>query len=751
MEEVVIRRLKREINAHTNPPRFCERSLAALALNLTAEERRLSEAFQDFRKAVRAAIGGRGRGEQLAGAFAVEVLGKRLLSCPVTFADSWHRYLAGLDDAEVASAEEVRAAERAAREDLADDLELESRAGHAAQTVGAWLKPLRTDLTRELAAVDEALTGLELGDRSLSSIEVDPVRDSRFEALTTWIDRHLRTAEGGWRDDERLIVFTEYKTTLDYLRRRLRSRYPGPAVVRVLYGGMDDPTEGDRDEIIAAFNDPGDPVRVLVSTDAASEGLNLQETARHLLHYDVPWNPARLEQRNGRLDRHGQARDVIVHHFATDDDADLVFLGYVVGKVETMREDLGSVGELFDAAFQRRFIDGEAVDVVQGDLERTTARARGRAQIPRDGTVVVTNESDKGAHLSTVAAELDLDPGSLRATLEVALGIRAGRPRLLGPDERGRFNLRYPIPTEWQDLVDETLRLGAVTGQLGVLPGIVFDAAPLIQRRSGRPVFRTQRDTAFLHLGHPLLHRALALFSRARFPGTPDSATRWTVRHGAVPHGADAVVLLTVEELAINELREGFHHWVRTIRFPVTRDKLGPQLPHLPPAGDRPVATTASAADIRRARDLWDEIRQDVRQVVITWGDQLTEHLRTALSAEQASAVQRERERFQSRQGELSHLIQEQSLARLEREIEELVAEQRQGTLFDVEHRVPDLARSQRAKEEELSRRRAHYEELRRLLERERERVLGILLPRRYAMRGDAQVLPVAVEIRLPA
>jgi hypothetical protein len=98
----------------------------------------------------------------------------------------------------------------------------------------------------------------------------------------------------------------------------------------------------------------------------------------------------------------------------------------------------------------------------------------------------------------------------------------------------------------------------------------------------------------------------------------------------------------------------------------------------------------------------------------------------------------------------LSHLIQEQSLARLEREIEELVAEQRQGTLFDTEQLVTELARSQRAKEEELARRRAHYEELRRLLDRERERVLDVLLPRRYAMRGDAQVLPVAVEIRLP-
>ena len=61
-----------------------------------------------------------------------------------------------------------------------------------------------------------------------------------------------------------------------------------------------------------AFNDPSHTVRILLATDAAAEGLNLQRTARYLLHFDCPWNPSKLEQRNGRLDRHGQARDVTV-------------------------------------------------------------------------------------------------------------------------------------------------------------------------------------------------------------------------------------------------------------------------------------------------------------------------------------------------------------------------------------------------------------------------------------------------------
>ena len=61
----------------------------------------------------------------------------------------------------------------------------------------------------------------------------------------------------------------------------------------------------ERESVKDAFNDPGARVRILVATDAASEGLNLHRTARYLLHYDCPWNPSRLEQRNGRLDRYG--------------------------------------------------------------------------------------------------------------------------------------------------------------------------------------------------------------------------------------------------------------------------------------------------------------------------------------------------------------------------------------------------------------------------------------------------------------
>jgi superfamily II DNA/RNA helicase len=152
-----------------------------------------------------------------------------------------------------------------------------------------------------------------------------------------------------------LIVFTEYKTTLDYVVQRLEREFGADSgAIIQLYGGMSDE---DRERIKLAFNDPDSPVQILVATDAASEGLNLQHTARLLMHFEIPWNPSRLEQRNGRIDRHGQSRDVTIYHFASDDDADLAFVARVLEKVNDIREDLGSVGELFDAAFQRRMME----------------------------------------------------------------------------------------------------------------------------------------------------------------------------------------------------------------------------------------------------------------------------------------------------------------------------------------------------------------------------------------------------------
>ena len=126
----------------------------------------------------------------------------------------------------------------------------------------------------------------------------------------------------------------------------------------LLYGGM--PSD-QREQIKAAFQSSPDesPVRILLATDAASEGIDLQLHCHRLVHYEIPFNPSRMEQRNGRIDRHGQTKTPYLYHFAPKGfdaeaidrdipvgqlEGDLEFLMRVALKVRQIREDLEKSG-----------------------------------------------------------------------------------------------------------------------------------------------------------------------------------------------------------------------------------------------------------------------------------------------------------------------------------------------------------------------------------------------------------------------
>ena len=750
IQEVVIRRLKKEINAldeqagHT--PRFCRRLTDPVPLYFQRQERQLSEAFEAFRSAVKRLIATSSKTDQIAGGFAVEVLNKRLLSCPYTFAKSWFRFREGNRQAEGAEVGAVQAARRATQEDLDDDQEVEGRLSHAAKTTGAWFQPLIPHLQAEIAAVDGALAALNLVPQDDEDIP-DPTLDARWDKLLGSIEKYLRVGTR-WQGSNRIVVFTEYKTTLDYLRRRLLTTYADqPDIVRELYGGMDD---RQRDEIKQAFNDPNDPVRVLLATDAASEGLNLQETAHIVLHYDIPWNPSRLDQRNGRLDRHGQAQDVLVLHFTSEDDADLKFLARVVEKVNTIREELGSMGEVFDAAFQRRFVEMEDTDRVLRGLDDAVTYRQGRSRLPSSEDIAAGQAA--AAALRTLEQELDLTPATLAQTLEMALGIGVGLPRFEAPDDQGRLRLKMPIPPKWDAAVDDHLRLGHTHGHQGPIPAIVFDPQHFIQVKNHRPVYRPAKDTVLMHLGHPLFHQALGMYARARFPGgTGDAAqsSRWTVRYGPVPAGADALLLLTVEELAVNDLREPFHHWVRTLRYPIHNGDLGAALPHLATGLDTAQTITPSPTDpaIEQAVDLWDDIKPDVQAVLQHLMADLTRQVTEQLAQREQAALQDETQRFKHRLKEVERAMQETTLQKIEEERDKLLEDMQQLSILQENRRAQE--EQLRNLDDELHRRRKHYQDLMDQLQKERDRVLNQILPKRHTLRGRAQVFPVAVEIRV--
>ena len=178
--------------------------------------------------------------------------------------------------------------------------------------------------------------------------------------MIEWLKTHIRPKKK-W-SNERVIIFTEYRATQKWLADVMASEgFTGQDRLLTMYGGMDSKI---RESVKAAFQASPEQsnVRILLATDAASEGLDLQNHCSKLIHYEIPWNPNRMEQRNGRVDRHGQKSDQVeIFHFVADGyrdregqsekalndlDADLEFLMRVAKKVETIREDLGSVGQV---------------------------------------------------------------------------------------------------------------------------------------------------------------------------------------------------------------------------------------------------------------------------------------------------------------------------------------------------------------------------------------------------------------------
>ncbi len=753
INDIMIRRLKRQINAGSATPRFCTRHPPkSLELNTDPRESALSEAFDAFRSAIRNLITEGTKQRRRAGIFAVEILGKRLLSCPTTFAESWSRTRRGFREQDVSDETELAAAERSLRQETGDDRETEKREANAAATIGAWLKNFSDDVKDEINRIEKAID--ELGfDLNASIVEQTPCVDVRFDTLVSLIENLLRK-KNKFRDDERLIVFTEYKTTLDYVARRLREKYPAERILTLFgAGGQEGMDESERENVKAAFNNPGSPVRVLIATDAASEGLNLHQTARYLLHYDCPWNPSRLEQRNGRLDRYGQARDVTVHHFVSSTDPDLRFIDCVIRKADEIREDLGSVNEVFDRATYRRLIQGEDAESVKTDMYAGLDAAQESSAIEADETATIKNEAaSDDALLDAMSKEIDLDSYALGDTLEAAMISSSGRrPQLEVGEEPGCYRVTNPELPHWRDIIDETVRRPSLHAARGPMPQLAFDTKQFIKPLGSLSVFLPRKEVLLIHLAHPLMQRALSLLTQCRYPGNRQ-VSRWTVRRGdgEIPKDADAAILFSIEEIAVNELRETFHRWVRTVVFPVQNGILGEPLPHIPAHSFRGASVTKNQSEQKQAGEILEEVNGSLRKWLEQHQKELTDSLQNQLESDGKAARGLEENRYKQRQGELSKLIEETTIAKLTREIKQLQERLRQRKLLDEAEKIMEIERSIKKKEEEIERRRSYYKEIKNQLKREHERTLKHLLPKRFAMSGNAQVFPVTVEIRFP-
>ncbi len=500
LDAVMVRRMKSELKLRWDGSRrFAERMVKHLEVPHTDEERQAHQALRQYSELrLKQATTD---GERMAAEFVLKLLKKRLFSSPAAFGITLEKHIATVGSRKAAN--NLHREIEDFSDDYADDEAYETETGEVVGSVSQALSPISTE--------EKALL------RQLSEFAAKSTQrpDCKAQTLIDWIKTTLRP--GGKWNDERVIIFTEYRATQKWLFDLLaREGLAADGRLEMIFGGM---ANDLREPIKAAFqsNPKESTVRILLATDAASEGVNLQNHCSKLIHFEIPWNPNRMEQRNGRVDRHGQKADEVhIHHFVGrgfasasvsgkvgDLEGDLEFLMRAALKVETIREDLGKVGPVIASQVEEAMLGRRSrLDTTRAELEAEPVRKMLKFERKlREQLEKLASQLHETQH------ELNLTPEHIENVVRVGLEL-AEQPALIPvnvegiwPDPTGvRKNcpvFRLPaLSNSWAQCAD-----GLAHPHNKRVRPIIFDAA-----------LATGRDDVVLaHLNHRLVQMCLRL------------------------------------------------------------------------------------------------------------------------------------------------------------------------------------------------------------------------------------------------
>ncbi len=429
-DEVMVRRLKKDLRAFEGG--FPERRVIPVSLGGLpddAPELVLSYKLQGYRRAREARMKEASKSKRNTAALVMVNLQKRLLSS----IEAFHRTLRVHTDAvqrqvAEAAANPPAAVAKKSKPETSRNLSL------LQESVGS--DDDRAELPEdqvekeEDAQVSAATRKSAYGTPSPREVELlsemrDLTQRYRFQAdprigwLRGWIKEHLcpeaGTAGAKWLD-RRVLIFTEYTDTKRYLEQQLRQVIAGSELeserVKTFHGGIG---EDSREAIKHAFNlDPAKhPLRILIATDAAREGVNLQNHCADLVHFDVPWNPSRMEQRNGRIDRKLQRADVVhCYYFVLPQRAEDRVLEVLVEKTRRIHEELGSLSPVLERNLNTLMRQG----IQHADADRITDGIRKADDDPRHRDIAAELESTR--RHDALAKELENLQGMLASSQE---------------------------------------------------------------------------------------------------------------------------------------------------------------------------------------------------------------------------------------------------------------------------------------------------------------------------------------------
>jgi len=500
LHRIMVRRLKSDIVDANGKPVFPVRKLEALEIDYSEEERQihalLGKYTADRSKSVM------GTRFEYGTDFVHMLLKKRLFSSPMAFALTLAKHRETIErgkpkgDRDTMDDRILRKAILKTEEEYSDDSLVEEAQHEAVEVVGE----LAPSLSREQRVMLDRLTAWS--EKARNRV------DSKARAILNWLESHLKT-DGSW-NGKRVILFTEYRATHSWLHQILTANGYGGDRLMYLHGSM---LPDEREAVKAAFQANPDisPVRILLATDAASEGIDLQNHCNYLIHVEIPWNPNVMEQRNGRIDRHGQKEDaVFIWHpvgkgFSArvadrsvkpgDVAGDHEYLMRAVLKIDTIREDLGSVGPVIARQIEEAML-GRRSGLDTASAEAKAAKARKFVSAERRLQERIARLHER---LMEAKNDFHLSPDRISRAVEVALDLAEKSslkpiPTLDG-EHTGMFNVPV-LPGSWGRAT-----VGLEHPHTGVRRPITFD----------HDVAKGRDDVVLAHLNHRLVQMCLRL------------------------------------------------------------------------------------------------------------------------------------------------------------------------------------------------------------------------------------------------
>lgn len=499
-QRVMVRRLKSEIVDANGNQVFPVRKLECLEVNYSTEEKDIHDLLKAFTTSRSASV--QGTRYAFGTDFVHILLKKRLFSSPMAFATTLAKHRESLlrgaakKDRQVMDDRILRKAILRTEEEYSDDLQAEEAQSEAVEKAAELTVPLSSEQRSMLDRL------CEWADRAKNKA------DSKAIAILKWLDGHIKT-DGRW-NGKRVILFTEYRATHSWLQQILTSNGYGGERLMFLHGSM---LPDEREVVKAAFQSHPDvsPVRILLATDAASEGIDLQNHCNYLIHIEIPWNPNVMEQRNGRIDRHGQREsEVFIWHpvgkgFKSAGQASTMRVGDIGGdheylmravlKIDTIRQDLGSVGSVIAQQIEEAML-GKRTSIDTTGAEIKAARARKSLAVERKLQERITQ-----LHKKIVEAKTDfhLSPEIIARAVKVALELAEKPPlkpvSLKGAPEGKVFEVPV-LPGSWGRST-----AGLEHPHTGVRRPITFD----------HEVAKGRDDVVLAHLNHRLVQMCLRL------------------------------------------------------------------------------------------------------------------------------------------------------------------------------------------------------------------------------------------------